>query len=161
MESREEWRPVVGYESRYMVSNEGRVLSLLFNTFKSLRLDRHGYPAVNITENGKRWKKSVHRLVADAFCEKRGDDANQVNHLDGVKTNNHASNLEWVTGKENTAHSIRTGLTTKITRPKLTENDVVAIRLSGESTGVIAKEYGVGTSCIREVKRRSTWKHVA
>lgn len=68
-----------------------------------------GYPAVTYNENGKQIHKTVHRLVGKAFL-KRKEGANEINHKDGNKENNHASNLEWVTRQENTVHAYSNNL---------------------------------------------------
>ena len=68
-----------------------------------------GYYRVTFSHNHKRKSYFVHRLVAQAFLDNYSDDL-QVNHIDGNKLNNLASNLEMVTIQENITHSIVTGL---------------------------------------------------
>lgn len=68
-----------------------------------------GYPRVVLCNNGKYSPKTIHRLVAEAFHG--GKHINlQVNHIDGIKTNNHVDNLEWCTPSENMIHSYIHGL---------------------------------------------------
>lgn len=97
----EEWRDVVGYEGLYTVSNLGRVVG----PRKMLKpfITRFGYERVFLCKNGKQRNKPVHRLAAIAFIENK-ENKPQVNHKDGVKTNNKVSNLEWATAKENIDH---------------------------------------------------------
>lgn len=64
---------------------------------------------VNLYENKKRSKKLVHRLVAQEFLE-NPTEKEQVNHIDGNKSNNYLSNLEWVTRSENVKHAYLIGL---------------------------------------------------
>lgn len=69
-----------------------------------------GYVEVCIKdEDGNRKSRLMHRLIAGAFCE-RGDGQNEVNHINGVKTDNRSDNLEWVTRNENLRHAYDAGL---------------------------------------------------
>jgi hypothetical protein len=74
-----------------------------------------GYRMVTLRNNGKQVQRFVHRLVAQYFVDGFSSGL-QVNHIDGVKTNNAASNLEWVTAKENLRHAVRSGLWTSPTQ---------------------------------------------
>lgn len=71
----------------------------------------HGYCKVCLTKDGKRRVLSVHRLVALAFIPNTHCKPH-INHIDGVKTNNHMSNLEWCTPGENVRHAYQAGLIT-------------------------------------------------
>ena len=95
----------------YLVTSQGRVLSLNYNRENKMRelkqrKNNCGYMLVTLFKNGKRFDKTVHRLVAQAFIS-NPENKTQVNHIDEEKTNNHVSNLEWVTAKENTNHGTR------------------------------------------------------
>lgn len=73
-------------------------------------LDNKGYERIALcTKNGKNKKARIHRLVALAFLSNPLHKP-QVNHKDGIKTNNHVGNLEWVTNTENHSHKLRMGL---------------------------------------------------
>ena len=112
------WKPVYGYENLYEVSSEGRVRSLnRYTTFrgnkkfvegKVLRPQerRHGYLSVWLYTGDSRRQVSVHRLVAEAFCERK-DGQTEVNHLNENKQDNRASNLEWCTKSENCSYGSR------------------------------------------------------
>lgn len=122
MENSEEiWKPVVGHEGSYEVSNLGRVRSLDrditiqtrwgMSATRSLkgRVLRHtdngtGYLQVQLCDSAGRHPMLVHRLVAAAFVG-RADGREFVNHIDGNKTNNTAANLEWCTRTENMLHA--------------------------------------------------------
>lgn len=108
----EEWRPVVGYEGFYEVSNLGRIKSLERFTSNNIRIREHiqkqqiskgGYMYVPLRKDGVRTNKRVHRLVAVAFIP-NPEGKPQVNHIDEDKLNNSASNLEWVDGTTNINH---------------------------------------------------------
>ena len=67
---------------------------------------RHGYLGVALLKNNKHYHKLIHRLVAQAFIP-NPDNKPQVNHIDENKANNHVSNLEWTTAKENCNYGAR------------------------------------------------------
>ena len=117
-EVEEIWRPIPGYETAYEVSSFGRVRSLPRTRLEkncyggtSLRTDKgcmlalsdngNGYAYVSLRKNGKRKHFYVHRLVAEVFLGKPGNNGSVVDHLDHNRRNNAVGNLEWVTQKEN------------------------------------------------------------
>lgn len=115
------WKDIVGYEGFYQVSNLGRVRSLSraalcyggrFRESKGRVLSSYSsgrYHVVSLSKFGVVKKVLVHRLVAESFMPD-ADFSLQVNHIDGDKSNNSLSNLEWVTASENITHALRTGL---------------------------------------------------
>lgn len=96
----EKWKPVVGYEGLYEVSNFGRVKSLRRGIIMKLQINQDGYPYVGLFRDGKPKMKTVHRLVALAFLE-NPQNYPEVNHIDEVKHHNNVENLEWCTHKHN------------------------------------------------------------
>lgn len=120
MTATEEWRPVIGYEGHYEVSSHGRVRGALRGKIngrhggikpkmKTISKARYGYQRVKLCLYGEAKDRLVHTLVAEAFLGKR-QDGMQVNHRNGIKSDNHHSNLEWVTASENIRHAYRNGL---------------------------------------------------
>ena len=125
MSEDEVWKDVTGFESRYEVSDLGRVRSLdrysKHNTSKtgfilhkgqmlSPYISNKGYLKVDLSDGfGKRKSVSVHRLVAIAFIDNPMN-YDQVNHIDGVKTNNRLGNLEWCNNSMNQLHAYKMGL---------------------------------------------------
>lgn len=95
------WKPIHGYEGLYEVSNLGRVRSL-YRYKKVLKPSPSwsGYTTVELWKDKKRQRISIHRLVAECFCENPHNKP-FVNHKDETRTNNKADNLEWVTHIEN------------------------------------------------------------
>lgn len=147
------WKPVVGFEGLYEVSNTGVVKSL-FRTVKSKgskkvvperilkpRLDEWGYEGVSLCKNGKQYGKLVHRLVAEAFISPFGGD--QVNHIDGNKLNNRVENLEWCTGSENMKHAYKNGLHTKVKAVRAVELNMVFPSISEAARYVDGKVSGI------------------
>ena len=102
----EEWKDIKGYEHKYQISNYGNVKSLDYHRTGESKLlspvlKKTGYYQVNLYLNGQYCSKRIHKLVAEAFLE-NPDNLPVVNHIDGDKTNNHVSNLEWCTISHNT-----------------------------------------------------------
>lgn len=111
------WKPVLGYEGCYEVSNHGNVRGVERKvkskhpkkqklSGKVLRQDTtwQGYKVVRLCKNGKRKGFGVHRLVALSFV-KGYRCGLVVNHIDELKDNNHSCNLEWVTHSKNLKYS--------------------------------------------------------
>ena len=111
------WKDVDGYEELYQVSNLGRVKSLYKKIGFYYRNEKilsnctqpNGYLAVNLGKNSIITRKSVHRLVAQAFIPNL-ENKPFINHKDGNKKNNCVDNLEWVTHSENVSHAYKIGL---------------------------------------------------
>ena len=111
----EEWRPAVGYEGLYEVSNYWRIFSLKkvvrskhnSTQVKNERMmhcvNKCGYYGVQMSKNGMHRLESVHRVVALAFIP-NPNDYPQVNHKDENKWNNCVNNLEWCTSKYNNSY---------------------------------------------------------
>lgn len=101
------WKSVKGYEGLYDVSNMGNVKSLRNGKALSVSYEKR-YCTVALYKDKVKRHFYVHRLVAEAFCEKqKGREV--VNHIDNDTHNNKAENLEWVTPKSNTLHSANQG----------------------------------------------------
>jgi len=153
------WRWVKGYEGRYKVSNFGRVMSVRLGKNKILKLcpNIHGYLICSLFLNGAQKTRDVHNLVAYAFLppcpgkQGRGSADWQIDHIDENKTNNHVSNLRWLTAKENKLRSKTF---------KLKEKDVIAIRADKRSLRKIAADYNVCPALIHSVKSRKIWRDV-
>ena len=112
----EEWKPVVGYEGRYEVSNLGRVKGLPKKTRKEGMISLYchpsnGYVYVNLSdESGNKKNHRVHKLVMEAFTDYRSGGELVIDHIDCDKTNNRLENLEAVTPKVNAQRAIANGL---------------------------------------------------
>lgn len=115
---KETWKDIEGYEGLYQVSNLGNVKSLKRETNNqnckedkiiNKKLHKNGYYCSVLYKNGTPKEILIHRLVAKAFL-KNTNNYECVNHINGIKTDNRATNLEWCTFSHNTKEAFRTGL---------------------------------------------------
>lgn len=105
----EEWRDIAGYEGKYQVSNLGNVKSLQRKERLLKPASNGSYLFVVLSKGGESKMHYVHRLVAQAFIPNAMNKCD-VNHLNCVKTDNRAENLEWATRRENLVHAHANGL---------------------------------------------------
>lgn len=100
------WKDIPDFEGLYSINEYGQVLSLRKNRLLRPAIDKYGYLKVTLFKDGVPHYRTIHRLVAITYIDKPiGKDC--VNHIDENKLNNHISNLEWVTIKENDNHGTR------------------------------------------------------
>ena len=117
----ETWKPVVGYEGYYEVSDHGRVRSVdrisknknghlrrLSGQTRKTWKNKDGYPSVTLKVNGVQSNHYVHRLVLLAFVGQPPEGAEGC-HNDGDRTNSHLENLRWDTRSENMYDMVRHG----------------------------------------------------
>lgn len=161
----ENWRDVLGFEGRYMVSNQGRVRSLLTGIVFRQSLDcQDGYLRVTLTlASGRQKTLKVHALVLAAFVGPKPPGL-VTRHRDGVRANSVLSNLCYGTPKENTADRERHGTAQRGARNpnvKLTWADVEFIRnypiaKRGEKTK-LARRFGVSVTQISYILDGRSW----
>ncbi len=179
------WKPVVGLETFYEVSNLARIRSI--GGLKIRRNGRrycrdgqlmaqskavHGYMIIRLRKMGESISGYVHRFVAQAFIPNPLG-LPQVNHKDGTRDNNRPENLEWVTNSQNIKHGYTFARRKRISFPgelsanaKLTNESVGQIRseyrfgdMTYGSCG-LARRFGVDPALILRVVKRQVWRHI-
>jgi len=144
------WKPVVGFEEYYEVSNTGQIKSLRSGKLRKLVSNKQtGYLMVILCGNGFKKTCLVHRLVATAFCEKKNG-CNFVNHKDENKHNNVASNLEWVTKAYNNTYN---GKTQRCCKPIEQMDESFNVIRIWDSARIAASELGIQYKNISAVCR--------
>ena len=123
-------------------------------------IDRSGY--LHGLINGR--SQSYHRIIAKCFIPNPYN-KRDINHINGIKTDNRAENLEWCTRSENVIHAYRTGLEKPVVginhrRSKLNDELVRYIRKSNKSNYRLARELCVDPSTIRDARNKKTWRHI-
>jgi len=157
----EEWRELPGSEGRYEVSNYGRVRSYRYRKqwhteplYLKNFVSNIGYLFHRLRIGGVDKNYSVHRLVMLAFV---GPSELEVNHKDGNKTNNHISNLEYVTHRENARHARHVlGKWIGQTRDKVEtdrDREIRALAATGISQHEIARRYDVSQPYVSYIVR--------
>ena len=109
------FKDIEEYKGLYQISDKGEILKIDRCKKPKLMKPYHshkGYLEIKITIKGKQHKHKVHRLVAQAFIPNPLNKP-QVNHINGIKTDNRVENLEWVSGEENYLHAVIHGLTNR------------------------------------------------
>lgn len=172
------WKPIVGYEGLYEVSNLGRVRSIdrvifvnnkkrkLTGKLLELKCNRGGY-LICVLSNKKTKSIRVHRVVAESFIPKiKGKLC--INHLDNDRTNNNVSNLQWCTQKENIRYAYSQNRMDwerikgeKHPQSKLNISLVKEIR---NKQGIlkridVARLYKIDPANVSSIWNRKTWKH--
>lgn len=163
----EQWRKIPGVDSRYEISDQGRVRSLVVPSEpRILRPSlRRGYHILKIRPERKYMTISLSRAVLLAFVGP-GPEGFHAAHLDGNRVNNRLPNLAWVDQSENESHKNAHGTSQSGEAhwcAKLTDAQVLEIRqehANGVQQKVLADRFGVRQQTVSRVCRRTNWRHL-
>lgn len=172
-------KPIKGLEGLYEISDMGEVFTLprelptptskyQKKECKSFGYkDSKGYLVFDFRRKGGRCVK-VHRLVAEAFIP-NPNNLPQVNHLNGIKTDNRVENLEWCDNSYNQKHAFNEGLQKgNFSHPnsKLTYDDVVYIKTNykkgvlGKGVRSLATKFNVCCATIQQIIDGKSYKNI-
>lgn len=177
---KERWKDIKGYKGCYQVSNKGRVKSLKRFVTRTdgrkqpipeviLTGDRGEYIRIRLRTPLKSERVFVHRLVGEYFLRKPQAHKKYINHKNGKKYDNRATNLKWCTMSENVKHAYQTKLHIHAKgedwhNSKLNNKKVLFIRKE-YAKGIVtqlelANKFGVSRRVVGKLLARQTWKHI-
>lgn len=172
------FKDIQNYEGLYQISNYGNVKSVdryvLHKRYGNMHVKEcimkcflvEGYLYVRLCKNSKHKTFKIHRIVMTHFVLNPNNFL-EVNHIDGVKTNNHIDNLEWCTRSHNEKHAHKIGLKNfkgknapniKLTEEKIKEIKELLKNKIPQRT--IAKKYDIAPSTVNYINTEKKWKYV-
>lgn len=148
----------------YFVDKEGNIYSKISGEIKTLSQigDGGGYLTVRIKKRGVCKRYKVHRLIAETFLP-NFHSSPQVNHKNGVKTDNRVENLEMCTAQDNIKHAIAFGLSNprlSAQHCEITFEIAEQIRQSSLDARQAAEYFGISRRTIYDVRAYKTWNRV-
>jgi hypothetical protein len=169
----EEWKQIASADKKYLVSSYGRIKSFCYDkeNGKILRPGlTKGFQTVTFIANNKKKTKLVHKLVAIAFVPRPSEKHVIATHLDWNKSNNHYSNLKWLTREDSYKRILprlqeinrikNKGL---VRNSKLKPEDVKMLKKmlsKGVKQKVIAKLFSVSEMQVTRIKRGDKWAKI-
>ncbi len=174
----EQWSPISGLEKFYRVSSFGRITSLCKSAYGApwpRKKEKVLKPQLNSSTgyycyvfsrwgSGKDVRYNIHKLVATHFIPNQNN-LPEINHKNGIKTDNNVSNLEWVTREENIRHGFLTGLI-KVNKGEnahnsvLTNEQVLYIYNYNGSPRQLSRDLGMPYSRIASIRNGVSWNHI-
>jgi len=150
---------------KYEVHKDGTIENTKTGRFLKPQNNGSGYLKVTLTIEGKQIQKYVHRLVAEAYSDKP-EWANQVNHIDGDKSNNDCQNLEWTNNSLNQIHAHKIGLKAngnQLWNGRFSKEDIKYIKdlkKEGKKQNWIAEHMNTTKSTISEIINGKRYKYI-
>lgn len=179
---KESWKQITSLKGttnrNYAVSSYGRLASFDKDLNDKLILKPHlngGFPLISINSNGKHKALFIHSAVAEMFLKKRNPKCIRVIHLDHDKTNNHFSNLKWVSQKEQSEHNkenpvVLEAIARKVNKgnnaKKLNEKKVTQLKKElwdpkrKLTFKKLAEKYGIAEMNLYRIKNGELWYHI-
>ena len=127
-------KPIPNYPN-YSVTEDGKIINNKTNRELKPILGNVGYYQVSLCNSGKIKNVSIHRLVASAFLS-NDENKREVNHINGIKTDNRIENLEWNTSSENRQHAFDTGLKKYTERQRRINSELFSKPVLDTQTGI-------------------------
>lgn len=168
-------KDIIGWEGKYQITNDGRIWSPPkipqnpTGRFIKVSVDHNGYPKVCLKSGNKGNRKSsnysIHRLIAISFIP-NPQHLPEVNHKNGIKSDNRLENLEWCSKRENSLHAFRLGLRKSIRgdkhkNSKLTDKEAFEIKYKEKGTQLeLSKKYKVSLATIHLIKNNKRYSHI-
>ena len=127
-------KPIPNYPN-YSVTEDGKVINNKFNRELKPILGNTGYYQVSLSNKGESRNLTIHRLVANVFLS-NDENKREVNHINGIKTDNRLINLEWATSSENRQHAFDTGLKKYTERQRRINSELFSKPVLDTQTGI-------------------------
>ena len=172
---RVEIMPLSGWEQSHQITSDGEIYSLPRSYHRphlgtrtvsgrklKQRPDRDGYMTVCLNYEGRQLTKWVHVAVLESFVGLRPESNERIEacHLDGTRTNNNLSNLQWGTSKENSAHMEKHGTRfreDRHPRAKLTPEQVKFVRSYEGNVAQLARDLNVSQGALSSIRSGKNW----
>ena len=169
----EKWKEVTYSDKRYLISNYGRVKSFCYNKINGTILrpgSVKGFPSISFLYDGRKKTFLVHKLTAELFVDRPGEEHDTVIHLDWNKQNNYYHNLKWVTRKDSYDRMMKRLQEINKTRnkgivrySKLKPDDVKVLKSmleKGVRQNLIARLFCISEMQVTRIKRGENWANV-
>jgi len=153
----EVWKDIFGYEGLYKISNYGRIKNI--NSFHRQNFNGE-YLVVGLTKNKKRKTFRVHRLVALSFNYVDNFQDLEVNHINGIKSDNRDTNLEWVSHDVNSSKTFTLGNKIKKLSPEMVIEIKKLLKEKSMRQKEIAWKFDICESIISDIKTGKKWKNL-